>query len=292
MRFVFAVLLFLLAGNAHGQALTDSDIEQLAVQCEKRSKGVDFGNGIVMKGYLADGRTLIYQYDVSEGWESFDGMKQEIITNNISAGMADLFYSGNIDVEYQYFRGNSLLERIEIRSKEFSVFGDDLGEYLSIEGHPKAKSVNLKLRIPFGWDVKEGDRPNVVKKFVYGDNTYLVLVKDLPTFYSKRESAVLLQEPEVVEALLEEWEKVFDSPIIESKKIVTVDNYPALEIQMKGSAERMGLTFNLAVRMWMVVYEDKMIHLMGSSSGDINDEVLQALFFRITNSVVFPEQYN
>lgn len=292
MRIITILIVCLVTCSSFGQTFSESDIKELAIQCENRSKGVDVGNGMLVRSCLAIGRTLIYQYDVPEGWEPYQNMKQEIISNNISAGMADTFYSRDINVEYHYFSGNSLLKRIVIRSKEFSVYGMELGEYLSIEGHPKAKSVNMKLRIPTGWDVQEGDRPNIVKKFVHGDNSYLILIKKYPVFLSKNDGSELLQDAEFVNELHAEWKTVFKDLIIDSQRFVSVDTYPALEFKLKGTMERLGVKINMTVRTWMVVYEDRMVSLAGYSVGDSDDTALQQLFFNITNSVIFPEQYN
>ena len=34
----------------------------------------------------------------------------------------------------------------------------------SIKDHPKAKGINLKLRVPVGWEIEEAQGPNIVKK--------------------------------------------------------------------------------------------------------------------------------
>lgn len=168
---------------------------------------------------------------------------------------------------------------------------NQLGEYHSIEGHPKAKGVNLKIKAPKGWEVKEGDRPNIVAKFVNGAENYLVMVKDLPTFFSKSQARELFSDPEYVNNLSEEFEKIFNNIKISNQRIVTVDNYPALEFEVSGSKEQFGLIIHFKMKNWQIVYEDKIINLQGTAINNEKSSTLLNFFTMLTNSVVLPDQY-
>lgn len=172
------------------------------------------------------------------------------------------------------------------------TFQGQLGEYHSIADHPKAKGVNLKIKTPKGWEVKEGDRPNIVVKFVKGTENYLVMVKDLPTFFSKSQARELFSDPEYVNNLSEEFETIFNNVNISNQRIVTVDNYPALEFEVSGSKEQLGLTINFKMKIWQIVYEDKIINLHGTAVNNEKSSTLLNFFTILTNSVVLPDQYN
>ena len=80
----------------------------------------------------------------------------------------------------------SLIKKVSVKSTEFSSYNFKLGDYISIKDHPKAKGVNLKLKAPSDWQIMEADRPNIVKKFVNDNSTYMITVKDYITFLSRK----------------------------------------------------------------------------------------------------------
>jgi hypothetical protein len=55
---------------------------------------------------------------------------------------------------------------------------------IDLSGHTKAKGLNVKLKYPNDWEVKEGERPNIVKKFVknYSDGIAMMMfqVNNIP----------------------------------------------------------------------------------------------------------------
>jgi hypothetical protein len=46
------------------------------------------------------------------------------------------------------------------------------------------------------------------------------------------------------------------------------------------------------MKFWFVFYEDKMVLLQGGGLDNGEFKVLESLYKSITNSVIFPEQYN
>lgn len=274
------------------QTFSESDIKKLAEQVNKQIKGVDIGNGITAKGCLSIGRTLIYQYEVPGYWEAPNNIKEEIISNLKTAGAAKTYFLNNIDVDFYYYKGNSLAKKVSVKSNEFSTFNIELGEYVSIKDHPKAKEVNLKLKVPVGWDVKEGDRPNIVKKFTNEGNTYLILIKDNVTFFSRKQIREALQEDNFVKEFVQEASSFLKNPQVIDQSVVTIDTYPTVQFKVKGKMERSGLTFPIIMKCWVVFYEDKIIFLQAMGVDNSEFRALELLYTLITNSVIFPEQYN
>lgn len=274
------------------QTFSESDIKQLAEQVEQKIKGVDIGNGITARGCLALGRTLIYQYDVPEYWEAPNNIKEELISNLKTAGAAKNYFLYDIDVDFYYYKGNSLVKKVSVKSNEFSTFNFELGEYLSIKDHVKSKDVNLKLKVPQSWEVKEGDRPNIVKKFTKDGNTYLILIKDNMTFFSRSESKELLSDESFVNEFVEESSSVMKNPEVIEKSVVTIDTYPSVTFKVRGKMERSGITIPMIMRCWVVFYEDKIVFLQSIGIDNAEFKALEQLYFLVTNSVIFPDQYN
>lgn len=278
--------------KCYGQTFSETDIKKLAEQVNKQIKGVDIGNGITAKGCFSIGRTLIYQYEVPGYWEAPNNIKEEIISNQKTAGAAKTYFLNNINVDFYYYKGNSLAKKVSVKSNEFSTLNLALGEYISIKDHPKAKEVNLKLKVPVGWVVKEGDRPNIVKKFTNEGNTYLILIKDNVTFFSRKQIREVLQEDNYIREFVQEASSFLKSPQVIDQSLVTIDTYPAIQFKAKGKMERSGLTFPIIMKCWVVFYEDKIICLQAMGIDNPEFRALELLYTLITNSVIFPEQYN
>jgi len=290
--FSFLLKFILFANICLCQSFSEADIKKLAEQVNRQIKGVDIGNGISAKGCLSLGRTLIYQYDVPDYWESPINIKEEIISNLKTAGAAKTYFLQNIDVDFYYYKGNSLAKKVSVKSNEFSTFNFTLGEYVSIKDHTKSKEVNLKLKVPVGWEVKEGDRPNIVKKFTNEGNTYLILIKDNVTFFSRKQVKEAFQEDNFVNEFVQEASSFLKSPQVIDQSVVTIDTYPAIQFKVKGKMERSGLTFPVIMKCWVVFYEDKIIFLQAMGIDNPEFRALEQLYLLITNSVIFPEQYN
>lgn len=292
MRFSILLAFCFLSLRVFSQTFSESDIKKLAEQVNRQIKGVDIGNGIRAKGCFSLGRTLIYQYDVPKYWEAPYNIKEELISNFKTAGAAKTYFLHNIDADFYYFKGNSLSKKVSVKSNEFSTFDLKLGEYITIKEHPKAKEVNLKLKVPVDWEVKEGDRPNIVKKFVNEGNTYLILIKDNGTFFSRKQAKEALQEENFVHEYVQEVSSSLKSAQVLDQSIVTIDTYPSVQFKVKGKVERSGLTFPVILKCWVVFYEDKIIFLQAFGIDNQEFRALEQLYSLITNSVIFPEQYN
>ena len=77
-----------------------------------------------------------------------------------------------------------------------------------------------------------------------------------------------------------------------SQQIVTIDRYPTLEFMVKGQKEKTGLNLSVILKYWIIYYEDKIIFLQCAGLDDDEFYELEYLYNLITNSVIFPEQYN
>lgn len=292
MKLLITLFLSCFFSSAISQTISENDIKELAVSTNKKVKGTDVGNGITARGCIAVGRTLVYQYDVPENWKAPENAKEDLIDNFKTIGTAKTFFLQNVNVDFYYFKKNKIVKKVSINSNEFSTYNFKLGDYISIKDHQKAKDVNLKLKVPIGWEISEADRPNIVKKFVNGNNSYMILIKDYMTFLSRKEAKEMLSDQEFTNELINESSSFLKNPEIINQNIITVDTYPTLEFTVKGEAERLGYKFGMIMKFWFVFYEDKLVSLQGGGLDNAEFKVLENLYTSITNSVVFPEQYN
>ncbi len=292
MRLIVFMSILFFSHNLIGQTFTESDIKKLANQSNEQIKGLDLGNGITARGCFSSGRTLIYQYEVPSYWESPPNFKDTVIENLKTSGAAKTYFLEKIDVDFYYYNNNSLIKKLSIKSNEFSTFNNELGGYLSIKDHEKSKDVNLKLKVPQGWEVKEGDRPNIVKKFIKDGNSYIILIKDNTTFFSRSQNQELLSDESFVNKLAEGFISSLNNPKVIDQSVVTVSTYPSLTFKATGSKERLGITSSVIMRCWIVFYEDKIVSLMSSGINNGEFRALEELYFLVTNSVIFPDQYN
>jgi hypothetical protein len=275
-----------------GQTYTESQIKEFAKEITYQLQGKDIGNGIVARGCKSMGRTLIYEYDVPIAWQPYDGLKKEIITGLKTADAAKLYYSNDIDIIYKYYSPDGIVNQISIKSDELgNVKLNSLGNYLSIKDHPKSKGVNLEIRAPVGWDILEGDRPNVVKKFAKDGNGYLILVTENMTFFSRKESEKILLEEDTLNQMINEYSSILEEMEVLETSVVTIDTYPALYIKAKGKKERLGLNLSIVFSSYTILYEDRIVTLQGFRIDKSKYRSLEQVFFSITNSVIFPDQY-
>ena len=291
-RFVLISIFLSYVLISFSQVLSENDIKKLAQKIDNELTGTDLGHGITIQGCYAVGRTLIYQYDVDENWYPPQNMKDVLISNFKESGYAKVYFKNDVNVDFHYYSGNKLVKRLSIKSKEFSDLDFELGDYLSINGHPKAKGVNLKLKTPTEWKIKEGDRPNIVKKFVYDNNSYMIIVKNNMTFFSRNKVREFFEDDDYVNGLISDVSSSLKNPEVLDQGVVTVDKYPALFFTVEGQKERTGIRMSLVFKTWIIYYEDKIVLLQCGGENNKEFYSLEGVYNQITNSVIFPDQYN
>ena len=122
--------------------------------------------------------------------------------------------------------------------------------------------------------------------------TYLILIKDNVTFFSRKQIRKSLQENNIVKEFVQEASSLLKSPQVIDQSVVTIDTYPTVQFKVKGKIERSGLTFPVIMKCWVVFYEDKIILFQAMGIDNPEFRALEQLYLLITNSVIFPEQYN
>ena len=101
-----------------------------------------------------------------------------------------------------------------------------------------------------------------------------------------------LKAEDVSEFLLCNPDYFIKNPEVLDKSVVTIDTYPSVTFKVRGKMERSGITIPMIMRCWVVFYEDKIVFLQSMGVDNAEFRALEQLYFLITNSVIFPDQYN
>ena len=185
---------------------------------------------------VATERALIYNYNVPNSWLPPRTIKEDLIENFRKSGIMDFYKANGIDLKFFYYNENKLIKKVEISNSHSTFIKYELDDYINLDGHPKGKDVNIKLKPPADWKIVQEDRPNIVKKFVDESNMFLILIKENATFFSRNESREILSDEDYTEDFFSESGKIFTNYEAFNKRIITIDTYPTLEYMISGSA--------------------------------------------------------
>ena len=288
--------------------LSESQMGELVEEINKGCPLTDPRTGVVLSSAMSYGSTLVFMYDVPEDWFPPENMKQILIDNLNVAEVAKVYYSSKINVNFTYYKGSRLIKMIKVKYQEFgdgteeadansysqepdmSVF--ELDEFVSFKNHPKAKGVNIKVRKPDKFELLEGDRPNIVGKFNYKKENlvYVIGVNNLPNFMSRNYTRDWFSDESETKSFAKSSALEFGGEYV-SHKMVDIDNYPAIEITLDISKKVLDRNIHIRTVLWMIPYEDHIIFLSGGTESK-NFESYYYLFLKITNSIIFEDQYN
>lgn len=293
VRLLNSILCYLVFCCLHQFCLAQTektfDIDSLAAFLNLNLKGKLY-EGIEIVGVESRQNVIVFSYSVPINWAPFPNSKQTLIHELKSASNAPLYIQNNISLEYNYYMDEEL--KYSLKIEPVDLINDFLlGGYISLKDYPKAKGVNIKFKPPSNWEIQEGDRPNIVKKFTNSaGSTFLVQINENLTFIPKSIGKELIEEISAIEFLDGMAGMVSGLKIYESEN-VTVDNYPAKYIQYGGEMERAGISFRVQSHYWVCYYEDTLVTLSGMYLGKAKDSKMEALFYQIVNSVQFPDQW-
>ena len=291
MKITGITIFIFLSLNLVAQNISESQILETAEYVNDNLTGKDIGDGVIVRSCRSIGRTLIYSYDVPTYWDPIDNIEEELLQNLKVSGEAKTYYENEININYYYYKGNSLIKAVKYKYNDFSPYDISLGEYLDLKGHAKSKGVNFKIKVPHGWEVREGNLPNVIKVFSFNQNLMSILVKDNLTFFSRSQAEELLSDQEFTDDfILNSGTAVSNGEIID-KSVMTIGTYPSLTFKIRGDVEQSGINFSAITRSWIIYYEDKLIVLNALGIKESDFEAYEKLYLMVINSIVFPEQY-
>jgi len=188
---------------------------------------------------------------------------------------------------------------VSLSSPSFAQDADPAREFLdgnrttfSTQNHPKAKGVHFTIAYPISWTAQEGERPNIVQKFVSrggrGLAMAVIVTKTLPLPAGTTLTEADLNEfftPTELKDMLPEGAK-----FINSKK-TEIEGLPAgiLEYSMRG--ERAGIAIDMQVISYTFIHHSTMVQLQCAVSGEAAMATFKTLFALMANSIVIPDRW-
>ncbi len=134
--------------------------------------------------------------------------------------------------------------------------------------------------------------PKHCKKIVKDGNSFVILTTENMTFFSRKQSRELLDSEDFFDSYIQELRSSLNNLVIISKSIVTIDNYLALQLEIRATVEQSGVNMSVGMESYLILYEDKIVSLQGMGPDTVEFKALKKLYKLMMLSVVFPDQYN
>ena len=166
-----------------------------------------------------------------------------------------------------------LLFRSGYESNPEREFLDGYKYKYSTNGIGKAKGVAFSIESPKTWVAKEGNRPNIVQKFVSengrGLELLLILIKEVLLQPGEK-----ITEKDVSEILNPKDIQDFipDGGIYLDSGKLTLENLPGFWVHFKVDMARVRNTVGMETIMYTIFYKNKMIQIHGQVVTSINGE--------------------
>lgn len=194
----------------------------------------------------------------------------------------------------------SLLSNVYAQSlsEDAAAFQKGTAPKFTTKEHPKAKGVVFTIKYPPSWAAKEGERPNIVQKFVSksgsGHGMAMILTKSIPP--NER-----FTQADVRAALSPEGLKDFlpEGAILLKVKTTKIEGEPAGLIEYSMRMERAGAEADFQY-MTLIFFQGRTIvsvqfsiGALSSDSGDLPSrfEKVRPIFNLIMNSIVFDDKW-
>jgi len=193
-----------------------------------------------------------------------------------------------------------ILQILIFISLTFNLNAQVLGSKFDTKNHPKAKGVWATVRYPSGWEAKEGERPNIVKKFVGDYNGMFVML-----------SLQILNvggpvEKECADMNVAEFSDAFSdkasNQIAFNAKKIRHEEKPAFIYETQSIIERAGNSAKTTSKVMTVCHKNNLISVWCSPLIlDFNNQTMtssgreikkaESLCFQYFNSLVLMDKY-
>ena len=182
----------------------------------------------------------------------------------------------------------------------FTANAQALNSKFDSKNHPKAKGVWATVRYPTGWEVKEGERPNIVQKFSgdYNDMFVVLALQILDAGAPVEKECSDMSNAEFADAFSDKA----NNQIVTNVKKTRHEDKPAFLYDLRGTYERAGMSFVTSHRVMTVCYKKTMISSWCSpmkidkanqviTSNEQQLKIAQPLCFQFFNSLVLMDKY-
>lgn len=245
---------------------------------------------------LLKGRYTKYISDIRSQIQ--DGLVSQVLNQEVAANfIAEVSdrATGNIPSPFL-----ETLLTYQYKNNPAEEFARKFIRSFNTKDHSKSKGLEITVSYPASWKPAEGDRPNVVQKFISkngrGSELFLIMVKDLPLpegyVITKQELNEFFIESELKQMLPQ------NSNFISAKSVV-LDNHKGGVILFDQTVQRLDMTVTIRVQMYVTIVKDKIVFLQFMlNSKKIPPESLEKrfqqfelLFRMIANSFIIQNQY-
>lgn len=167
-------------------------------------------------------------------------------------------------------------------------------------GAGKAKGVAFSIEAPKTWAAKDGNRPNIVQKFVSengrGLELLLVLIKEMPLppdeTITEKDVAEILNPTKIKDFLPDGSEYKISGKL-------TLENLPGFWVHFKMNMSRARNSVGMETMMYTIFYKNKMIQIQGHVTTSVNGKPIvrsgltqyEKLFDLMANSFVVTNMY-
>jgi hypothetical protein len=169
----------------------------------------------------------------------------------------------------------------------------------STTGHSKAKGINMTLAYPKSWLAKEGERPNIVQKFVSPaekgfEVMALILIKAIPGRAPSEREQLEFFMPDNMKGTIPPGAQFIRA------KATKIEDLPAGILEYTWRQERVGIIINSQFISYSFIYGNNMIGLQCSVSTlepitpaalAQRMEEFKPLFFLMANSIVLETKW-
>lgn len=226
-------------------------------------------------------------------------IRQNIGSQTVSEPLAQQF----LDLVERRARGEietPILEHllsVQYAGQPAAEFSAGFKQRHEIDGSGKAKGVKLNIQVPRSWLGKDGERPNIVKKWTsqYGAGGEMIHVdiRDAEGYDpSAKEVDAFIRSGEVRTVIPD------GARFIAADKI-TLERRPGYWIEFSTEMERMGMTFYEAALMYQVFFHGKAVGVVCQAMRPASEKAAADAAFKslkpacqmVVNSVVLPQAY-
>lgn len=170
----------------------------------------------------------------------------------------------------------------------------------STAGHSKAKGLSITIEYPKTWQAVEGERPNIVQKFVSREGsrngTSLLMIQDLPvdTSHMTEKEMTKILSPEAIRQFIPNGGKFI------SGKRTKIDGLPGAWVVYTVESERAGANLRLYSITFISYFRNKLITLQCAVGGLASEssveqeqkfKTLIPLFQLMANSIIVHDRY-
>lgn len=181
-----------------------------------------------------------------------------------------------------------------------SELGDNFYQKYNSKNNPKAKGVDFSVRVPKSWKSTEGNRPNIVRKFI-SNNGYIVEDKFMENIIFGVYDLPIEVNSLTQQDLNDICNDIPANSILRDCKKTNLENLPVVTQRIKMDVSRLENNVNMEIIQYNIFYKNKLLMIQGQV-GTINDKVsektllerfekFKPVFSYVANSLVINDLY-